>query len=294
MTNACNAWHLDRWHWASWQTEHNWAPSTVQIMVQAVHCTAPGIMGLPHSRPGQRNLRFILWLNESITRILLRGHTSVPCSWHHAGFCSETDQKRNVIADMTYIHPLLRSKTKLSFSIKTSHPADDLSVFNLSKVWDKDDCFRVWCPGDYESSSVLGVGGAQTSQGWGAQIRTGPWHGAALITPEIWAVRWDGSIIKIMPTSRNCPAIPRITLYWLNKFFPKNFLIWFLRKDLCKVDLVTGHHALYCWPSTFVHEFCILVCGLGLRNMNRDNEIVMTHKKASLNAKESEKGRLSD
>ena len=28
--------------------------------------------------------------------------------------------------------------------------------------------------------------------------------------------------------------------------------------------------------------------------MNRDNEIVMTHKKASLNAKESEKGRLSD
>ena len=120
MTNACNAWHLDRWHWASWQTEHNWAPSTVQIMVQAVHCTAPGIMGLPHSRPGQRNLRFILWLNESITRILLRGHTSVPCSWHHAGFCSETDQKRNVIADMTYIHPLLRSKTKLSFSIKAS------------------------------------------------------------------------------------------------------------------------------------------------------------------------------
>ena len=111
------------WCLTSWQMTLSLLTDRTQL--STIHCTDYGTDctlhctrdngGLPHSSPGQRNLRFILWLNESITRILLRGHTSVPCSWHHAGFCSETDQKRNVIADMTYIHPLLQSKTNCHF-----------------------------------------------------------------------------------------------------------------------------------------------------------------------------------
>ena len=63
-------------HWASWQTEHNWALLHCTHSTDCtVHCTLV-IMGrkfpawLPVARgcPCQRNL--IIWLNESITRML--------------------------------------------------------------------------------------------------------------------------------------------------------------------------------------------------------------------------------
>ena len=81
-------------HWASWQTEHNWALLHCTHSTDCtVHCTLV-IMGrkfpawLPVARgcPCQRNL--IIWLNESITRMLLRCHASVPCLWHYHYVCT--------------------------------------------------------------------------------------------------------------------------------------------------------------------------------------------------------------
>ena len=194
------------------------------------------------------------------------------CRWHHAGFCSATGQitsAKSLQRWPTFSNCDTAAKLTVIFNKDIS-----LSMILVYSICRKN-LRRKMIVLDFDVLGImshhqpwLGVGGAQTSQGWGAQMRTGPWHGAAAHNTR--DLRRDGSI-KILPTSRNCPVIPRIILTFQRTSWVGSYEKFCVRY---------AHYAIILSAEVFCAWILYFGFGLGIEEWILKTNVVMTHEKA--------------